>query len=71
VWFTLKIGAALALMAGALWWMAGPQSQWLAWQGLERALRLAVVCVAGGGVYFAALAVFGFRLKDFSRRVSD
>ncbi|MCA3117483.1 MAG: murein biosynthesis integral membrane protein MurJ [bacterium] len=69
--FALKIAVALALMAGALWWMAGPSSQWLAWQGLERALRLCVVCAVGGGVYFAALAVFGFRLKDFSRRVTD
>ena len=69
--FALKIAAALALMAGALWWMAGPPSQWLVWQGLERALRLCVVCAVGGGVYFAALAVFGFRLKDFSRRVTD
>jgi putative peptidoglycan lipid II flippase len=57
-------------MAAALWWAAGPQAQWLAWQGLERALRLAAVCAIGGCVYFAALAAFGFRLKDFSRRVT-
>jgi len=68
--FGLKILAALALMAGALWWAAGPQEQWLAWQGLERALRLAAVCAVGAGVYFAALAALGFRLKDFSRRVA-
>jgi putative peptidoglycan lipid II flippase len=69
--FGLKILAALGLMCGALWWAAGSQEQWLAWQGLERALRLGVVCAIGAGVYFAALGLFGFRLKDFSRRVTD
>jgi putative peptidoglycan lipid II flippase len=68
--FGLKILAALALMAGALWWAAGPQDQWLAWQGLDRAWRLAVVCLIGAGVYFAALGLLGFRPKDFSRRVT-
>jgi putative peptidoglycan lipid II flippase len=68
--FALRILAALALMGGALWWASGPQDQWLVWQGLERALRLAGVCVIGALVYFAALAAFGFRLKDFSRRVT-
>jgi putative peptidoglycan lipid II flippase len=68
--FGLKIFAALLLMAGALWWAAGPQDQWLAWQGLERAWRLGGVCLIGGGVYFAALAAFGFRPGDFSRRVT-
>ncbi|MBY0439664.1 MAG: murein biosynthesis integral membrane protein MurJ [Burkholderiales bacterium] len=68
--FGLKILAALGLMGGALWWAAGPEEQWLAWQGLERALRLGVVCAVGACVYFAALALFGFRLKDFSRRVT-
>jgi len=69
-WFGLKILAALALMAAALWYAAGPQPQWLVWQGLERAVRLALVCALGGAVYFAALGLFGFRLKDFSRRVT-
>jgi hypothetical protein len=38
---------------------------------LARALRLAAVCTIGGCVYFAALALFGFRVKDFSRRVAS
>jgi putative peptidoglycan lipid II flippase len=41
------------------------QSLWLA-----LVLSLAAVCAIGGCVYFAALAAFGFRLKDFSRRVT-
>ncbi|MBC7780717.1 MAG: murein biosynthesis integral membrane protein MurJ [Proteobacteria bacterium] len=66
--FIAKIGLALALMAGALWWAAGPSAPWLVWQGFERAGRLAVVCAIGATVYFTTLALLGFRLRDFSRR---
>jgi len=68
--FSLKIGCALLVMALALWWAAGPQAQWLVWRDLERALRLTGVCALGALVYFAALGLLGFRLRDFSRRVS-
>jgi putative peptidoglycan lipid II flippase len=68
--FALKIALALALMAAALWWAAGPTGNWLVWHGVGRALRLALVCAIGAAVYFAALAALGFRPRDFARRVS-
>jgi putative peptidoglycan lipid II flippase len=69
--FGLKISAALVIMAAALWATCGPASLWLQAGDLARALRLAAVCTIGGCVYFAALALFGFRVKDFSRRVAS
>ena len=66
--FTLKVAVAVALMAVALFFAMGDAAWWLgaAWQKkLPAVLGLVVLGVA---VYGAALAVLGFRPRDFSRR---
>jgi putative peptidoglycan lipid II flippase len=66
--FTVKIGSALAVMAGVL---LGLQAllpfdwQAAAWQ---RALALTLLIVAGGASYFIALFALGFRPRQFMRR---
>jgi hypothetical protein len=43
--------------------MGGDISGWLAASPLERAARLALCVSAGGAAYFAALFLFGLRLR--------
>ncbi|WP_074023949.1 murein biosynthesis integral membrane protein MurJ [Xenorhabdus eapokensis] len=66
--FLLKLAIALAVMVGVLltilWLMPDWEQGNMAW----RLLRLMGVVIAGAGSYFAALALMGFRLKDFSQR---
>ncbi|THF63527.1 murein biosynthesis integral membrane protein MurJ [Pseudothauera rhizosphaerae] len=66
--FFTKLLVALAAMGAVLWFAAGPDALWVQEHGIARALRLAVVVVAGAAAYFAALFALGFRLRDFRRR---
>jgi len=66
--FTLKVAAALAAMALALWLAAEPAPWWLAARAATRFAALAGLVALGGAAYFACLWLLGFRLKDFSRR---
>ncbi|KPK31770.1 MAG: hypothetical protein AMJ66_07895 [Betaproteobacteria bacterium SG8_40] len=65
--FLLKVAAALAVMAGVLFWMADGDG-WLDAGAWERIQRLVIVVLAGAASYLGALWVAGFRLADFSRR---
>ncbi|MPZ45101.1 MAG: murein biosynthesis integral membrane protein MurJ [Betaproteobacteria bacterium] len=65
-----RLVLALGAMAAALWWSAGPAQWWLDAAPGARALRLATLVVVGAGVYFAVLALLGFRPRDFARRAS-
>jgi putative peptidoglycan lipid II flippase len=69
--FALKLGLAVYLMAVVLWLTTGSPSDWLAARAYQRALWLMGIVVAGAASYFAALWVFGFRLKDFSHRAAE
>ena len=68
-WFSFLLRLIFAVVAmaaalvGALWLMP----DWTQGNMLERLLRLAAVCAAGGGVYFVVLAILGFRIRDFAR----
>jgi putative peptidoglycan lipid II flippase len=68
--FLLKLGIALAVMGITLWYVMGPQAAWLTGGILERAWHLTWVVIAGAGSYFAALALLGFRLRDYVRRAA-
>jgi putative peptidoglycan lipid II flippase len=65
--FLLKLVVALYLMGGALWFAMGSENSWFEISAAMRAVKLALVIVAGTVTYFASLWVMGFRLKDFSR----
>ena len=66
--FLLKLLVALVVMAGVLWFGAGPDSMWVEIGGLARGLRLAAVVGAGALAYFLTLFALGFRPRDFRRR---
>ncbi len=68
--FLAKIAVAAGVLAAVLAAASGPASTWLEASLAERALRLALIIVAGGAAYFGALALMGFRPRDFSRRES-
>jgi putative peptidoglycan lipid II flippase len=65
--FLLKLAVALYLLGGALWYAMGTENSWFEIAAGARALKLTVVILAGTVAYFAALALMGFRLRDFSR----
>src|SRR5712692_9972049 len=68
--FVLKVAAALAAMALALWFAMGPAPWWLAASGATRAAAVTGLVLLGGAAYFAGLRLLGFRLGDFSRRAA-
>jgi putative peptidoglycan lipid II flippase len=65
--FLVKLAVALYMMGGAIWYAMGRESSWFEIAAGARALKLALVIVAGGAAYFGSLAAMGFRLRDFSR----
>ncbi|EOS96667.1 murein biosynthesis integral membrane protein MurJ [Erwinia tracheiphila] len=65
--FLLRLGLAVAVMAAALLGLLWFMPDWAQGSMLWRLMRLAVVCAVGGAVYFAVLALLGFRVRDFSR----
>jgi putative peptidoglycan lipid II flippase len=67
----MKLGLAVYVMAAALWMSTGTASQWLAASAGHRVTWLAGVVVLGAAAYFAALAVLGFRLRDFSHKAAE
>jgi putative peptidoglycan lipid II flippase len=65
--FLLKLTVAVLVMAAALWFAAGEPQRWLAASATVRVMWLAGVVALGAGVYFAALWLMGFRVRDFAR----
>ena len=67
--FFVRVIAALLLLAGASLWIAG-QFDWIGMKShpFMRIGAMAGVMVFCGVVYFGALFVMGFRIKDFLRR---
>jgi putative peptidoglycan lipid II flippase len=66
--FVLKIATAIGAMSISLWLVAGADEIWLSAHAHTKVLRLTGVVALGGIVYFAALWVLGFRLRDFVQR---
>jgi putative peptidoglycan lipid II flippase len=67
--FLTKLAIAVSVMAVALHYASLWAGDWLAMPALMRMSMLAAVVVGGMVVYFAALALLGFRPRDFAKRV--
>ncbi|MHA6306461.1 murein biosynthesis integral membrane protein MurJ [Hafnia paralvei] len=67
--FLTKLVIAVVVMAAVLIGMMWFMPAWDTGNMLIRILRLLLVVVVGAGSYFAALALLGFRVRDFTRNV--
>ncbi|PIQ13433.1 MAG: murein biosynthesis integral membrane protein MurJ [Hydrogenophilales bacterium CG18_big_fil_WC_8_21_14_2_50_58_12] len=65
--FFLQVAAALAVMGGVLWFAMGAEAVWLKGGIVSRVAHLSWTVAAGAAAYFAALILFGVRIKDFIR----
>jgi putative peptidoglycan lipid II flippase len=68
--FALKVSAALAVMALALWLAMGPSAWWFAAGAARRVAAAGGLVLLGSVAYFGALWLLGFRPRDFSRRAA-
>ncbi|MGC2518719.1 MAG: murein biosynthesis integral membrane protein MurJ [Burkholderiales bacterium] len=68
--FALKVAAALAAMALALWLAMEPERWWFTAPAATRFAAITGLVLLGGGAYFACLWLLGFRLRDFARRAA-
>jgi len=66
--FFVKVLIALLALALTLWFGMGDSSAWLSDSGWSRIVNLSGLVLGGVAVYFAVLAILGFRPKDFSKR---
>ncbi len=66
--FLLKLAVAIVVMVAVLFAMLWIMPAWEQGNMALRLLRLMGVVIAGAGSYFTALALMGFRLKDFAQR---
>ncbi|MBS9443469.1 murein biosynthesis integral membrane protein MurJ [Photorhabdus heterorhabditis] len=66
--FLFKLVVAIAVMIAVLAVILWLMPAWEQGNMAIRLLRLMMVVIAGAGSYFAALALMGFRLKDFAQR---
>ncbi len=68
--FSLKLVIALIALGTVMWFAKGTDLSWTTDGGWSRAMRLALVVLAGIATYFATLLALGFRPRDFSRRAA-
>ncbi|HRA22976.1 MAG TPA: murein biosynthesis integral membrane protein MurJ [Usitatibacteraceae bacterium] len=66
--FLLKVGVALYMMGGVIWYGMGSEASWFGIPAGTRALKLAAVIAGAMAAYFATLWALGFRLRQFSRQ---
>ncbi|XNM56787.1 murein biosynthesis integral membrane protein MurJ [Escherichia coli] len=66
--FLLRLVVAVLVMSGVLLGMLHIMPEWSLGTVPWRLLRLMAVVLAGIAAYFAALAVLGFKVKEFARR---
>jgi len=66
--FIVKILLALLVLGLVLWFGMGTEQHWLTTHGWSRIIHLTWLVALGLVAYFAALAILGFRLRDFSKR---
>jgi putative peptidoglycan lipid II flippase len=69
--YFLRVLLAATLMAVTLFYTMGESQWWLAAGFLNRGIRLSLLVGGGGVLYFAALAMMGFRPRQFARRAAE
>jgi putative peptidoglycan lipid II flippase len=69
--FLLRVALASALMSALLFFTMGDAQWWLDAHFMDRILRLTLLVGGGIALYFAALALMGFRPRQFSRRAAE
>ena len=69
--FYSKLFVAMLAMGGGLWFAVGQDTDWMRWDLMRRLLHLSLLVCGGALVYFAALWLTGFRLRDFKRRAAE
>lgn len=69
--FLLQLLVAVLIMAMALYYAATMVGDWLVMSAFTRISLLSAIVVGGMLVYFAALAILGFRPRDFIKRVQN
>lgn len=57
---------ATAAMAPIVWWLTPPSEIWAGWEWHYRALRLALVVVAGAAAYALVLGIGGLRFRHLA-----
>jgi putative peptidoglycan lipid II flippase len=67
--FALKLAGSLAAMSAAIWVASGDVESWLVASAVERIVRLTLLVLLALATYFGTLGLFGFRPRDFVRRV--
>ncbi|VFS09932.1 integral membrane protein MviN [Citrobacter koseri] len=69
-WFLTRLMISVLVMSAALVGMLHIMPEWSEGTMLWRLARLMAVVVVGIAAYFAALAVLGFKVKEFTRRTA-
>lgn len=70
MWFLARLIISVLVMAAMLFGVLHIMPEWSQGSMLWRLLRLMGVVIVGIMVYFAALAVLGFKVKEFVRRTA-
>ncbi|ONF78123.1 murein biosynthesis integral membrane protein MurJ [Salmonella enterica subsp. enterica serovar Typhimurium] len=70
MWFLMRLIISVLVMAAVLFGVLHIMPEWSQGSMLWRLLRLMAVVIAGIAAYFAALAVLGFKVKEFVRRTA-
>src|SRR5690554_4069878 len=66
--FLMQLAVANAALAAVVLWLNVPVADWLAASGLQRAIDMGILVVAGVGAYFVALALAGVRVRQFRQK---
>jgi putative peptidoglycan lipid II flippase len=69
--FLVKVAAAVAVMAIALYFAMGDAAWWLAASWERKVPAVIGLVLLGAACYGATLAALGFRPRDFSRRAAE
>ena len=68
--FLGKLGAALVVMATALWFGMGAEADWLQRSSAACLIHLALLVPGGALAYLGTLGLLGFHPRDFMRRTA-